>query len=206
MNKYILIASNGKGVGKSTFSTSLLKILKKTNNVVNINFADSIRDDAFKIISKHSGLDLDLLYSNYNIIKDQNFTFNSQLNSTFQVRTFLNRYSLFLSEFFSGPVWAKSYLDTVILKTKNMNNSYIVTDDLRRYEELDYLIKKVGRENIFLVYLEKENVQLPSEISFENLLNSKDFDIVFKVNDDWSNQKENLTNCILEIDTYFNKQ
>lgn len=203
MNKYILIASNGKGAGKSTFSTSLVNAFLKSNtSVLSVNFADSIREDAFTIISKHSGVDIKLLNYNYNIIKDCNFKYNHELDATFQLRTFLNRYSLFLSDFFPGPVWAKSYLDSVLSKT---NNSYIITDDLRRHEELNYLIDKVGRENILLVYLKKDNLKLPSDTSFENLLDPKDFDLVLEFNSDWSNQNEVLKNCLNKVNEYFIK-
>lgn len=208
-NKYILIASNGKGVGKSTFSLKLEKQLmcETDHTVIPVNFADHVRDDVFTIISKHSGLSTEYLKQNYNNIKDKKIIYNTDLKAEFVLRTLLNKYSLFLSEFFPGPVWASAYYNTVlsVLETIATPHSYILTDDLRRYEELEYLISQVGRENIFLVYLHKDNPSQPEETSFENQLDPEDFDLQLTFTENWSNSEELLNLCLNKSKEYFKK-
>lgn len=188
-NLFILIASNGKGVGKTTFSKELIRQLGyeyKDTNIIQSNFADAVRDDVFYLISQHSDYTQEQLSELYNHIKDKDINYNKNIKAVFQLRTMLNRYSLFLSEFFPDRVWANKYYKNINKKLKANMSNIVIADDLRRYEELEFL-KKTQDCQIITVYLSKEIVTEPEEKSFEGLLNSKDFDINLSFTEDWSN-------------------
>lgn len=188
--KYILIASNGKGVGKSTFANSLAKKLKDLNfNVEQVNFADGVRTDVFNIIAEHTDVTVEWLQNNYHTIKDTKLVYSEKLNANFVLRTLINKYSLFLSEFFPTNVWAEKYYSTVKTKIVDNNNNIIISDDLRRMEEMKFIQDK---EDTLTIYLSKEDVEAPEEKSFEGLLNPKDFDLRFEFTENWSNSNNIL--------------
>ena len=196
--KYILIASNGKGVGKSTFSLSLAKELKnnKNVNIVQANFADGVRDDVFHLIATHSDITVQWLRDNYNNIKDLSIEYNEKTKGVFVLRTMLNKYSLFLSEFFPANVWAEKYYSSVQKQLENNKTNIIISDDLRRMEEMTYIL---NREDVLSIYLYKEDVVAPEETSFEGLLNPKDFNLQFTFTEDWSNTKEILDSVLSHV-------
>lgn len=194
-NKYILIASNGKGAGKSVFSNNLEQELKYKYNTLRVNFADQIREDVFYLLSKHTNLTVEDLKINYNNIKDDNYNFNSELDATFILRTLINKYSLFMSEFFPGPLWGLAYYN----KTITNQPSVVITDDLRRHQELEFLLEKVGKENVFLIYLEKDDLEIPQEKSFEGHLNPEIFDLHFKFDPNWENSTYVLEKSVKAI-------
>lgn len=195
--KYILVASNGKGVGKSTFSNALALQLRKLNfQTHQINFADGVRKDVFYLIAEHTDITVEWLEDNYNAIKDTNLVYSRKLKARFVLRTLLNKYSLFLSEFFPVNVWAEKYYKTVKTKIMNNHQTYILTDDLRRDQELDFI---KSREDTLTIYLSKEDVEAPEEKSFEGLLDPKDFDLHFNFTEDWSNSDELMDLVLLEL-------
>ncbi len=189
VEKIILFSSNTVGIGKTTTSNKLVEALDST---VKISFMDATRQQLFHIFNQ-MGLDgnywREPLYSKNKNIK-QNF--NSDYEEFVQ-RTLLCDYSDLLQAHFGKDCWAKATAN----KIDDTEAKYVVIDDLRRPIELDYFIKKYGKENILTVYLTKENsedvVLSASSSSYEGLLDPSTFDIQFKFTSDWNNTNELIT-------------
>lgn len=188
--KVILIASDGAGVGKSTFSNALVEHLGK-DKAYPFAFMTELRLQLSMILSM-SGLDPDIFVpENYNRTKNKSHSY-SEDTQPFVLRDLVCEYSDLLQKYLGKDIWAKLANDTI----DYMDAQYFIIDDLRRPIELEYLRKHVGVENILTVYLSKEGAatQMLSDSSkgYEGLLNKDDFDINFTFNADWSNTPDLL--------------
>lgn len=188
--KVILIASDGAGIGKSTFSTALVNHLGK-EKAYPFAFMSELRMQLNMILSM-SGLDPEMfLPENYNRTKNQPHAY-SEDTPPFILRELVCEYSDLLQKYLGKDIWAKLAIDTINYK----DYSYFIIDDLRRPIELEHLRKQIGVENILTVYLSKEGAATPmsadSSKGYEGLLNKEDFDINFTFNSDWSNTPDLL--------------
>lgn len=189
VEKIILFSSNTVGIGKTTTSKKLIEALDES---VKVSFMDVTRQQLYHIFNQ-MGLDgnywREPLYSKNKNIK-QNF--NSDYEEFVQ-RTLLCDYSDLLQTHFGKDCWAKATAN----KVDQTEAKYVVIDDLRRPIELDYFIKKYGKENILTVYLTKENsedvVLSTSSSSYEGQLDPSIFDIQFKFTSDWNNTDQLIT-------------
>lgn len=189
MKNLIFIASRGNNVGKSTTA----KLYAKDSNLNSevYSFATPIKDccnDTFKTKYKFVKKFTDF-YSNRNLKNDlieNHFDikeFVELQNLTF--RQFLNNLSTELTITNGQNIWAEKALNYI----ENSNSDLILIDDFRRDVEINYLINNLDKKmyNIITIYLIKDNVKNQVKTEYEGLLENYKFDIVFNINEDYSN-------------------
>lgn len=194
MKNLIFIASKGNNVGKTTTA----KLYSEHSNLSSeiYSFANPIKDccdnifkTKYKFESKFTEfynnrkLKNNLIRDHYNIkefIELDNLTF----------RQFLNNLSTRLAAAYGQILWAEKAL-TYIEKSKS---ELILVDDFRREIEIDYLVNNLNKENynIITVYLVKDSVKNQVKTEYEGLLEDYKFDIVFNIDNDYSNMNDLL--------------
>lgn len=189
MKNLIFIASRGNNVGKS----STAKLYAKSSNLNSeiYSFASPIKDfcnNVFKTKYKFEksftdfyndrSLKNDLIENHYDVQE-----FSELHNLTF--RQFLNNISTVLAVTHGQNLWAERALEYI----EESNNNLILVDDFRREIEINYLINNLNKKdyNIISIYLIKDFVQNQVKTEYEGLLEDYKFDIVFNINNDYSN-------------------
>lgn len=189
MKNLILIASRGNNVGKSTTA----KLYSERNILTSeiYSFATPIRNccnDIFK-----NKYEFDKKFTDYYNIRELK---NDLIENHFNVKSFTELQGITFREFLNNfstnmtitngkEIWAKKALSHI----EQSDNDLILIDDFRRSIEIDYLIKNLDSQNynIITIYLIKDLVQNQVKTEYEGLLEDYKFDIVFSINNDYSN-------------------
>lgn len=183
--KIVLIASDFAGVGKSTFSNTLVESLGE-EKALKFAFMDELRSQLSHLFVV-SEIDHTAFYpENYNKTKNVLHSYSERF-PPFILRELICDYSDLLQTYFGETYWASLAEDFI----KDIDSEIFVIDDLRRPIELNHMIKQFGAENVITVYLTKVDAVKPaltgSSLGYEGLLNPADFNIQFEFNSDWSN-------------------
>lgn len=189
--KYILLSSEGNGVGKTYSSDLIAKELRSNGKKVLVaSFADSIRtqlESVFK--SLHADINPFIHKDLYNQVKNKEYNYKSEYNNV-KLRDLICDYSDVIQKHFGDKVWGLQ----LYYNYKNFDVDYLIVDDFRRLSEFSGLASKVDSKDIFTIFLKKEDYKYESFNSssdnYERQLDSSSFDLELSYKNDYSNTNE----------------
>lgn len=194
MTRYVLLAAQGNGVGKSYTANLLKKELEELGYKVMIrSFADGVREHLHNVfealsvgaINPFSKEHRDL----YNAQKNGPYTYDTSY-PPIHLRELLCDYSDVIKKHFGLQVWGRQLL----LSTCDPKIDFVIVDDFRTTDEF----KALSDNNTYTIYLKKEGYQLDLGASgrYERQLQDFVFDLTIEFKEDYSNTNENIQHIL----------